>query len=179
MFLMGITNIYITNKVCYTNIYISTWVNYMDWYLHKIRAKQIEEELSILQNLPRPKEGWVKTIRKTMGMNTRQLGERCNVSSERIIKIEADEVEGRTTINTLEKAAQAMNCKLVYAFVPLSGILEFIEKTAEDKARAQLERTSHHMALEDQKVSNKALNDQIEILKDELLRNNMKSIWDK
>jgi len=151
----------------------------MDWYLRKIRAKQIEKELNMLQSLSCPKEGWVKTIRQTIGMNTRQLGERCNVSSERIIKIEADEAEGRTTLNTLEKAAKAMDCKLVYAFVPLSGILEFIEKTAENKAKAQLERASHHMVLEDQKVSNQALNDQIEILKDELLRNNIKSIWDK
>jgi predicted DNA-binding mobile mystery protein A len=145
----------------------------MDWSLRKMRAKQIEKELSGFSRLTCPQIGWVKTIRETLGMNTRQLGSRCNVTSERIIKIEADEVEGRTTVATLEKIAEAMNCKLVYAFVPNSEMIEFIEKTAEEKARTQLMQTAHHMALEDQKVSVESMKDQIEILKGEILKNNV------
>lgn len=151
----------------------------MDWLLRKIKAKQIEAEVSELSKLSRPSTGWVKTIREALGMNTRQLGNRCNVSSERIIRIEADELEGRTTLATLEKTAKAMNCKLVYAFVPNDEIIKFIEQTAEDKAEMQLMQTSHHMALEDQKTSIKSRNDQIEILKEEILKNNIKYIWDK
>ncbi len=151
----------------------------MDWSLRKIKAKQIEAEVSGLSDISRPHVGWVKTIRKALGMNTRQLGARCNVSSERIIKIEADELEGRTTVATLDKMAKAMNCKLVYAFVPNSEMIKFIEKIAEDKARMQLTQTSHHMALEDQKTSIESMKDQIEILKGEILKNNIKHVWDK
>lgn len=151
----------------------------MDWSLRKMRAKQIEMEVSGLSGLSRPQIGWVKTIREALGMNTRQLGSRCNVSSERIIKIETDELEGRTTVATLEKMAKAMNCKLVYAFVPNSEMIKFLEKVAEDKARIQLTQTSHHMALEDQKTSMESMRDQIEILKEEILKNNIKHIWDK
>jgi len=150
----------------------------MDWSLRKMKAKQIEHEIKAISGLSRPQIGWVKTIRETLGMNTRQLGKRCGVSSERIIKIEADEIEGRTTVATLEKAARAMNCKLVYAFVPNSKIIDFIEKAAEDKARIQLTQTSHHMALEDQEISTESMKDQIDILKEEILRNNIKHIWD-
>lgn len=151
----------------------------MDWSLRKMRAKQIETQLKGLSKLSRPEIGWVKTIRETLGMNTRQLGKRCNVSSERIIRIESDEIEGRTTLATLEKIAQAMNCRLVYAIVPNNGMIEFIEKTAEDKAKTQLQQTSHHMALEDQKISIELMKEQIHFLKEELLKNNIKHIWDK
>lgn len=151
----------------------------MDWSLRKMRAKQIETQLKGLSKLSCPEIGWVKTIRETLGMNTRQLGKRCKVSSERIIRIESDEMEGRTTLATLEKIAQAMNCRLVYAIVPNDGMIEFIEKTAEDKAKTQLQQTSHHMALEDQKISIESMKEQIHFLKEELLKNNIKHIWDK
>lgn len=69
----------------YTNIYIiNNRLNIMDWSLRKIKAKQIEIELKYLTKLSRPQSGWVKTIREILGMNTRQLGFRCNVSSERV-----------------------------------------------------------------------------------------------
>lgn len=151
----------------------------MDWSLRKMRAKQIETQLKGLSKLNPPEIGWVKTIRETLGMNTRQLGKRCNVSSERIIRIESDEIEGRTTLATLDKIAQAMNCRLVYAIVPNDGMIEFIEKTAEDKAKTQLQQTSHHMALEDQEISIESMKEQIHFLKEELLKNNIKHIWDK
>jgi predicted DNA-binding mobile mystery protein A len=151
----------------------------MDWSLRKMRAKQIENQLKGLSKLSRPESGWVKTIRETLGMNTRQVGKRCNVSSERIIRIESDEIEGRTTLATLEKIAQAMNCRLVYAIVPNDGMIEFIEKAAEDKAKTQLQQTSHHMALEDQKISIESTKEQIHFLKEELLKTNIKHIWDK
>lgn len=169
------------NITCYTNLYISNLSvnNNMDWSLRKIKANQIDFELQKLNNLTRPINGWIKTIRETLGMNTRQLGERCNISSERIIKIEADEVEEKTTLATLTKIANALNCKLVYALVPNNNIIHFIEKTAEEKAKIQLTNTSHHMTLEEQQTSTRALEEQITILKEEMLKNNIKYIWEK
>lgn len=151
----------------------------MNWSLRKIRARQIEKELAPLSKILRPAVGWIKTIRETLGMNTRQLGERCNVTSERILKIETDEVDGKTTLATLEKVANAMNCSLVYALVPNDGLLKFIEKTALNKAQSQLKHISHTMTLENQKVSEAALKDQVDILKEEMTKGNIKKIWDK
>ena len=151
----------------------------MDWSLRKIRARQIEKELAGMSKILCPKVGWIKTIRETLGMNTRQLGERCNVTSERIIRIEIDEVDGKTTLATLEKVARAMNCRLVYGLVPNDEFIEFIEKTASNKAESQLKRISHTMSLEDQRVSDSALKEQVEMLKEELIRGNIKKIWDK
>lgn len=151
----------------------------MNWSLRKIRARQLEKELAPLSKILRPAVGWIKTIRETLGMNTRQLGERCNVTSERILKIETDEVDGKTTLATLEKVANAMNCSLVYALVPNDGLLKFIEKTALNKAQSQLKHISHTMTLENQKVSEAALKDQVDILKEEMTKGNIKKIWDK
>lgn len=151
----------------------------MNWYFRQIRAKQIGQQLTPLYKIFRPKDGWIRTMRETLGMNTRQLGERCNLSTERIIRIESDELKNKLTMETLEKIAAAMNCKLVYGLVPSDGITEFIETTALNKAVSQLKYVTHTMALEDQKISDKALNEQVLLLRDELLRGNIKKIWDK
>jgi hypothetical protein len=72
-----------------------------------------------------------------------------------------------------------MNCRLVYGLVPNDEFIEFIEKTASNKAESQLKRISHTMSLEDQRVSDSALKEQAEMLKEELIRGNIKKIWDK
>ncbi len=150
----------------------------MDWSLRVIKARQLEKELSGINKVIAPRDGWVRTIREALGMSARQLGTRCNVTSERILRIEKDESEGRTTIATLEKIAKGMDCKLVYAFVPNDGLISFIERTAEEKARSQLKLVSHHMELEDQKVSNDSAKEQLVVLKDEMIRSNIKKLWD-
>ncbi len=151
----------------------------MDWYFRKLKAQQIEKMLNPLSHLNTPSSGWVKAAREVLGMTTRQLGERCNVTSERIIKIESDEVKKNLTMKTLEKVAESMDCRFVYGLVPNSGFIESIEKAAEQKARQIVQRISHTMQLEDQKLSNKELEKQIDLLKAELLGKNIKKIWDK
>ncbi|PCJ25767.1 MAG: DNA-binding protein [Rickettsiales bacterium] len=151
----------------------------MDWSTRQLKAKQLEKHLKSLSNIRLPATGWVKTIRETLGMNVRQLGQRCEVSGERISRIEADELNSKLTMATLEKVAKAMNCKFVYGFVPNGGIKDTIEKQAEFKAKSQLRRVSHSMALEDQKVSDSAMRNQIKILKEDMLQGNIKRIWEK
>ena len=80
---------------------------------------------------------------------------------------------------TLEKMAEAMNCKFVYAFVPDDNLDKIIEKSARDKAKTQMFRVSHSMALEDQKIDSKEMKEQIDILTEEYLRGNIKNIWEK
>jgi len=150
----------------------------MDWSLRKLKLAQIERQIKGLDCITIPAVGWIKNIREALGMNTRQLGERCNISSERIVKIESDESEGKLTMATLEKMATAMNCKFVYGFVPNDGLINTIERQAYIKAKSQLARISHSMTLENQKISNESMNEQIELLKEELIKGNIKKIWD-
>jgi len=125
-----------------------------------------------------PNKGWVYTIRTLLGMTGKQLGSRCGVSKQRIVRLESDEVLKKTTLETLDKVANQLGCRLVYAIVPKDDLLKMIENQAEKKAIERLSNISHTMALEDQKISTNEQIEQIEILKDELIRNNIKAIWE-
>ena len=66
----------------------------------------------------RPKNGWIRTIRKTIGMTTKQLAKRLNVAQSRVIRIESDKIKGSLTIKTLIVTTNALNCALVYTLIP-------------------------------------------------------------
>lgn len=150
----------------------------MDWPERQIACKQLNIKLQKLQNMIIPGEGWTKTLRKLLGMTSTQLAHKCGVSKQRILQIEKDEKLKNTTLTTLEHVAKNLGCKLVYAFVPEGTLLELIDNAAEIKALEKLASLSHSMALEEQRVEGKAHKDQIKLLKDQLIRNNIKSIWE-
>ncbi|HJD57478.1 MAG TPA: mobile mystery protein A [Rickettsia endosymbiont of Sericostoma sp.] len=150
----------------------------MDWNIRKLTCKQLMYQLTPLNGFITPPTGWLKTIRKAIGMSTAQLAKKCAVSTQRILRIEQDEILGRTTLTTLEKTAEQLGCRLVYAFVPKKDFLKIIEEQAEKKALEKLNRISHSMVLEDQKVVNKMQKDQLDLLKDQLMRKNIKSLWE-
>ncbi|WP_375330330.1 mobile mystery protein A [Candidatus Tisiphia endosymbiont of Nemotelus uliginosus] len=150
----------------------------MDWNIRKLTCKQLMYQLTSLNGFITPPTGWLKTIRKAIGMSTAQLAKKCAVSTQRILRIEQDEILGRTTLTTLEKTAEQLGCRLVYAFVPKKDFLKIIEEQAEKKALEKLNRISHSMVLEDQKVVNKMQKDQLDLLKDQLMRKNIKSLWE-
>ena len=66
----------------------------------------------------RPALGWVRAIRDSLGMTAAQFAARLGVSQPRVIALEKAEGKGRLTLQTLEKAAAALDCTLVYALVP-------------------------------------------------------------
>ncbi len=64
--------------------------------------------------LARPHRGWVKAIREALGMTTAQFAQRMGVSQPRTTELEQAEIEDKITLGTLRRAAEAMNCTLVY-----------------------------------------------------------------
>ena len=121
-----------------------------------LARRQLDKRLTPLretQSLARPPRGWIRAIREALGMTTKQLGQRLGVSQPRVIQIEKAEASGSITLDTLERTAQAMDCKLVYGFVPRRALEELIEERAKIRARDMLAATAHSMALEDQSPS--------------------------
>ena len=117
--------------------------------------RQLDKRLSSFINsdsLARPSRGWVKAIREALGMTTAQLARRLGVSQPRAVAIEKAEVKGAITLDSLERAAQAMDCRLVYAFVPRKPFDALVEERAERVARKRMASTRHSMALEAQAV---------------------------
>ncbi len=138
------------------------------------------EPLSILKSTSRPKIGWIRYIRKSIGMTATQLAKRINVSRRRVAKIEESELQEVLTIKTLKTVASAMECQLVYAVIPKTTIIKTIEKQAKKIALKHLAEVSHHMTLENQAITDqKALNAQIEELVKQYLDKASKHLWDE
>ena len=115
-------------------------------------------------NLARPHKGWIRAIRDALGMSASELASRMGVRQQTISDIERSEQLDTIQLKTLERAALAMNCRLVYSLVPHTTLEETVKIQAKRKAAQHLEAIAHHSRLEDQSVSDKDLADQIDEL---------------
>ncbi len=143
-------------------------------------VQQLSQQLKPWHTLPtRPRTGWIRTLRKALGMTTQQLAQRLGVNRSRVVKIERDEVDEALTLHTLKKTAAALNCKLVYALVPNAPLPQLLAQQAEKIARKQAMKIDHSMTLENQQTTPQALQTQINFLKDQLLHGNLKHLWEE
>ena len=77
-------------------------------------------------------------MRDALGMSSYQLAKRAGFSPTRVRQFEAEEVAGWIRLANLRRAAEAMNCRLVYAFVPNEPLDDIVFRQAYSKATAQL-----------------------------------------
>ncbi len=143
--------------------------------------KQLDKRLNILQNvdvLARPPRGWIKAIREALGMTTEQLGNRLGVSQPRVLAIEKAEASGSITMESLERAARALDCRLVYAIVPRKPLELLVEDRARTLAKKRLRATSHSMVLEDQRVDEADEQDHLERIVQKLLDQPGSALWE-
>lgn len=116
--------------------------------------RQLDKRLKLLakMDIDSPQQGWVKAIRTALGMTMAQMASRLGVSQSRIATLERAEAEGAITLKSLERAAEALECRLVYALIPRQPINEMVADRAALVARRRLDSVRHHMTLEDQAV---------------------------
>lgn len=105
-----------------------------------------------IDRFTRPPKGWVRAIRDALGMTGAQLGKRLGMTAQGIVSLERSEAGGTIQLNTLRRAAEAMDCVLVYVLVPRTSLTEMVDQRAREIALKALGRVSHSMALEDQQV---------------------------
>lgn len=108
-----------------------------------------------LAKVQRPPKGWIRAIRDALGMTTTQFARRLEVSQPRIVELEKSEQGGSVTLNTLQRAAEALGCRLVYILVPERPLAEVVRDRAELIAERQSKAVEHTMRLEDQAVRDK------------------------
>lgn len=87
-----------------------------------------------------PQSGWLRAIRDALGMTAAQLGARLGITPTSVFEMEQREVDGSVTLKTLEKAAEALGCKLVYALVPDESLEATVQRCARKLATRQLAR---------------------------------------
>src|SRR5262249_47192710 len=110
----------------------------------------------LTEEAARPPRGWIRAIREALGMTTGQLARRLGVHQPRGIELEHGESTGNITVKSLERAAQALGCRLVYLLVPDEPLAETVRKRAFTVAERQLTSVEQTMRLEAQGVNDTA-----------------------
>ena len=148
----------------------------------KIVREQLDGKLLSLQkagDVIAPGSGWIHAFRYALNMSLRQLGNRLSITPQSVKEIEEREKNGTVSLKVLRQVASALNMKFYYGFIPADGTLEaMIEKRASELAEIIVRRTSIHMNLEDQAVSDESLLKAIAEKTIEIKNELPKLLWD-
>ncbi len=133
------------------------------------------KELGAVRRYAVPVRGWIKAVREALGMTTAQLAERLKVKQPTVVAIEQSEAKGSIEMATLRRVAEALDCTLVYAFVPNKPLETMVRDRARLFARRRRGPVEHSMLLEDQAVTGKDAEKRL----DEIVREtNPRLFWD-
>jgi len=122
-------------------------------------------------------EGWLKTVRKALGMSGSQLANRLGVTKGRVSQAESAELTGSVTLKSMQRMAQAMNGRFVYAVIPEKEIESVIKDRAILKAKEQIKAASTQMALEAQALSDEQLTFEVDRLASEIIQKMPSDLW--
>ncbi len=147
-------------------------------FSNTLRRRQLDTLLKppLLRTLKRPPKGWIREVRNALGMSAAQLASRMGVSQPTVAKLEHTEADDAITLRSLRKAALAMDCELVYAFVPNTSLESTLETQALQRAATLLRRVEHTMALEAQGRGD-AGEAEVKELAQEMIRTLIRDIW--
>lgn len=149
--------------------------------IKRLQLKQLDKRCGRLQKileLSSMREGWIKQIREALGMSARQLATKVGISQPTLAKIEKSETERTVSLKTLDKIAEALECKVIYAFVPRDSFRKIVYRRALAASEKLVRRVSHSMDLEKQGISSKERQAQIQEIADELARNLSRDLWE-
>lgn len=93
-----------------------------------------------------------------------QFAGRLGISPQAADALQRSEANGTIQLNTLRRAAEVLDCRLVYALVPRTSLDDIVRERARRVALADLGRAEHTMALEAQGADHSALDEQVEDL---------------
>jgi predicted DNA-binding mobile mystery protein A len=144
-----------------------------------LSIQQLDEKLSPLKSLKtfNPNLGWIKYMRESLCLPASRLGRLLNIKQPSVVGMEENERNKKITLETLEKAANAMGCDLVYAFVPKTSMKDFISDKQKEVVQKLIQKTNHTMNLEQQGLDRKALKKQHEIVLEGLSYESLRVLW--
>lgn len=145
-------------------------IRHLDKRLHALRK---------LHEAPRPPKGWIRAIRNALGMTTAQLGQRLGVSQPRVVEIEKGELSGAITLNTLQRTAEALGCRLAYTLVPERPLQDVVRSRAVQLAQEKLAAVEQTMRLEDQTVRSKTASNELLRQFIDVLLEHPARLWDE
>lgn len=146
----------------------------------KRARERLDERLVPLKPAERfraPPKGWVRAVRDALGMSGVQFARRLRVQPPSVAALEASEESGAIQLKTLRRAAEALDCTLVYALVPNDTLEGAVRARARKIALRDLGRVSHTMKLEAQETPDGSTDERLEAY----IRDKVKErdLWDK
>lgn len=146
-----------------------------------LKLRQLADVLRPLATSPLPKPprgGWLRAIREALGLTTRQFAMRVGLAQATVVKAEQGEAAETISVAQLRRLADALDCELHYVLIPRRPLTEMVDAQAERKARQRVAALGHTMALEAQRAGSEFEQQQIDAVKDELLRGRRSRLWD-
>lgn len=150
--------------------------------VYRTKQRQAQERINqaadLARSLAKPIGGWIVAFQEAVGMNAPALAERLGISRNNIYAAIQNEQAGTISLNQLDKIADAMGGRLVYAIIPREGpVEEIVLAQARAKARRIIQRTRAHMALEEQTEGLRSEAEMIEKLATEIIREGRRDFW--
>lgn len=142
----------------------------------------LDLKLKDFSTRPTIKKGWVKSVRNALGISSRQLAKLMSVTQTNITQLESSESNKTVSLKSLSKAAEAMDCELVYMIVPKSpnnSFDELLDQKAMALAKKIASGVPHSMSLELQEVNSTTTQDQIKNLAQDLKKDLDVRLWKK
>jgi len=146
-----------------------------------IARKQLDQRLQAFTELKKtqpPMRGWIRAIRDALGMTAEQLARRMGVQRQRVHALEKGEVAGTATINSVKKAAEAMDCVFVYALVPCDSLQANVERQAVKYAEKIHAAVQHSMVLEQQGLTVDEIRQGIQANAGRFARETVRDMWE-
>ena len=102
----------------------------------------------------KPARGWLRAVRTVLSFSQGHVAKKIAMTRQSYAGLEAAEQRGAISLNSLQRAADAMDCELVYFIVPRETVARTFRELAQvhDPLFKHLQATEHSMALENQAV---------------------------
>lgn len=140
--------------------------------------RRLDERLKARAGLEgAPPKGWVRAIRDALGLTGAQLARRIGIRPASLSDLEKNEAAGRITLATLRRAAEALDCTLVYGLVPNQSLQAMVEEAARSAAQKQLAASFHTMELEGQGLRAADKREMVEELAADIAKAGGKRLW--
>ena len=132
---------------------------------------------SVLEANITPRRAWIRAIRDALGMTGSQLASRMGITPQSVSEMEHSETQGTIRMSTLRRAAEALDCDLVYEIIPRRPLDETVNDRARALALRQLDDVARTMELEDQGVADEDFEDRVA----DYIRENIREadLWDE
>ena len=124
-----------------------------------------------------PRHGWIRAIRDALGMPARVMADRLNVTEGAVFAMERSEAAGTVQLDTLRRAAEALDCELLYALVPRSSLDSTVRIAGLKALSLHDNLVGRTMLLEDQAVDPDEHRAQINAMVDQIV--DTRDLWQR